>query len=469
MNEQDQKLDPRDYFFGAMLQIDLGRQFSWFSMIKPQWFTLPQHKSLYECLSYHVEKQIEMNLLTCVQWFKSNGKLQGNFGIVHISKLTENVTLPTHPAIELALNNIAYLYFLEVTQLFSIKIQQKTNAVNFDLDEVRLEVDAFQKRIDEDYIEELEQTNDEIIEEILKSHENAKVGQMPGISIGFNSLCHILLEPVDFMVIGARPSMGKTAFVLSAVYNMVFKENKTVVVFSLEMSKIQIMRRILAVATGIGDEDIKLGRCSDEDLIQIKAFKKHANWKNLIIYEGTHKPSDIIRKTTILSQKTHIDCIMVDYLQKISPERTTMKMIESVSNASNQMKNLSMNLKIPTIALAQLSRSVEQRGGDKRPVLSDLRESGEIEQDASIVAFLHRPEYYGIMEDDSGESTVGRGEFILAKNRGGKIENTKMSFIGHLMRWGDLNEKNTFSQMPVNTGFDNENKNFSEKSDDVPF
>lgn len=468
--EKEKQIDPRDLFFGAMLQMDVSSQFVYFNSLKKHWLSINYHLHLYDCLEYCVNKSINFDLLSANNWFRENQKYTSNFKVSDLSKLTANVNRANIEILDVAINLIAYTYFKDASFLFSNKISMLANdTVNFDLDAIRNEIDSFQKRIDEDYIEEIEQTNDQIIDEILISHENAKVGKMPGISIGFNCLSHVLLEPVDFMVIGARPSMGKTAFSLSALHELVFKQNRTVAFYSLEMSKVQIMRRILAVATGIGDEDIKLGRCNEDELFRIKAFKKHPNWQNLTIYEGLHKPSDIIRKTTILSQKKAVDLILVDYLQKIAPERSSMKMIESVSNASNQMKNLAMNLKIPVVALAQLSRSVEQRGGDKRPVLSDLRESGEIEQDASIVAFLHRPEYYGITEDEAGESLKGVGEFILAKNRGGRIENTRMSFIGHLMRWGDLNQNFSSSTMPVNTGFDKKSENNLQKNVDVPF
>lgn len=462
-------IDPREWFFGAMLMLPTEQQFEYYHQLKPQWFTVKQHRDLYECLKYCVENQLEFNLISAARWFKEHDRFSTVFKLSNLSQLTQNVGHPKYDMIQLCLTEIVYIYFFEATQTFYSKVGHQLGQQSFDLDKVREVFDLYNKQLNEDYIEETEISNAELVGEILVSHEKAAKGEFDGISIGFNSLKHVLLEFVDFMVIGARPAMGKTAFVLSSIYNMIFQENKNVALFSLEMSKQQIMRRIISIGTGIPDEKIKLGKCTDQELLSIEQFKKKPFLNNLTIYEGTHKPTDVIRKITLLNQKQKVEAVFIDYLQKLAPEKTSMKMIEHVSNASNQMKNLAMNLKIPVIALAQLSRSVENRGGDKRPVLSDLRESGEIEQDASIVAFLHRPEYYGQMEDENGESTEGIGQFVLAKNRGGKVGVTRMKFQGELMKWSDHEVVYNIGNMQPNRDFDFVQQKMDQNFDESPF
>lgn len=437
MSEKITEIDPRDWLFGAMLSSNIGQQFEIFHLIKQQWFSINYHRNLYDCFRYHVDNGIECNILTANTWFKENGKFTTNFKTSDISQLTSRVGYPEPKTLTSCINESAYIYFKESSTNFYNKIGTNLNSGNFNLNQLTADIDSFQKIIDEDYIEESEPSNVDIIYDVVSTHDSAKNGNVDGIKLGFRSLNHIILEPVDFMVIGARPSMGKTAFMMSSIYIQVFLLRLPVVIFSLEMSRKQMMRRLISIHTKIPDERIKLGQCTPEEIDKINAFKTHPALGLLTIYEGTHKPSDIIRKTSILNKKVPLSCVWVDYLQKMSDERKGMKKLESVSDASNQLKNLSMSLKIPTIALAQLSRSVEQRGGEKRPVLSDLRESGEIEQDASIVCFLHRPEYYGMTHDENGESLEGMGEVITAKNRGSKIGINKLGFQGELMEWHD--------------------------------
>lgn len=460
--------DPYEMFFGSMLLSDINRQFDSFHMLNAQWFSIKQHKYLYECLKHHVENGIEMSIITAAEWFKARGMLGEDMNVLYLSRLSQRIGYLSNGDIQACVSEMSRLYFQQLTFGFHSRISRSITPETFNIDKIREEVDKFQQQLDESYVEEVELTNEDLVDQVIESHDKAKEGDFQGISIGFNSLNHVLLEFVDFMVIGARPSMGKTAFVMSSIYNLIFLRKKRIVFYSLEMSKIQIMRRLISIGTGIPDERIKLGMCTDEEKARIEEFKRRPELSLLVIYEGSHKATDIIRKTSVLNKKQPIDLVMVDYLQKIAPPRQGMKMLEITSDASNQMKNLSMNLNIPTVALAQLSRSVEQRGGDKRPVLSDLRESGEIEQDATIVAFLHRPEYYGIMVDESGESLQGIGEFILAKNRGGKIGSTKMKFEGELMKWSDYTNHIPMNTMPVNNKFDTPEKN-SEKSNDLPF
>jgi replicative DNA helicase len=243
----------------------------------------------------------------------------------------------------------------------------------------------------------------------------ARNGKISGIDLKYSILNQIvLLESVDMMVIGARPAMGKTAFAINTMIRMAFA-GYVVAFFSLEMSTKQIFRRIISNITGIDSNRIKYGHLNASEEQLIKNCMLMPEMKNIIIHEGSHTINDISSK---LNEIKNCDVFFVDYLQKITPMKNGSR-YDAVSQISNGIKHISQNMHIPSIALAQLSRDSSKVG--KRPSLPDLKESGEIEQDASVVAFLHRPEYYGETETFNGMDATNICEFIVGKNREGEI------------------------------------------------
>jgi replicative DNA helicase len=227
----------------------------------------------------------------------------------------------------------------------------------------------------------------------------------------------VLLEPVDVMVIGARPAMGKTAFGISMMVDLA-KRGKKIVFFALEMSKKQMFRRIMANLSGIDSNKIKFGNLTDSEINHLAKYQTDEIMKNIFVIDGSKTINDIANNLSEIKQKNDIDLFVVDYLQKIQP-KTNRSRYESVSEISNGIKLISQNMLIPCVAFAQLSRDSSKTG--KRPTLPDLKESGEIEQDASIVAFLHRPEYYGETETFNGTPSNNVCELIVGKNREGDI------------------------------------------------
>lgn len=257
-------------------------------------------------------------------------------------------------------------------------------------------------------------TNTDIVFNILDAHHKAKKGELSGIKLPYSSFDRVvLIEDVDLVVIGARPAMGKTAFVVSTATSMARKGLK-VLIFALEMSSTQMMRRVLANITAIDSNKIKYGECNNFELVKIQRVQEGNDLDNIKIIEGSQTINDIARIVSIEQP----DIVFVDYLQKIKPERNE-DIFTSVTRASNGLKELAQNKHIPIIAMAQLSRPESQKVG-RRPSLPDLRQSGEIEQDASIVGFLHRPEYYGDEVLESGGLSSGMCEVIIAKNREGE-------------------------------------------------
>jgi replicative DNA helicase len=244
----------------------------------------------------------------------------------------------------------------------------------------------------------------------------------------------------DLIIIAARPSMGKTAFVLSMARNMAIDHQAPVAFFSLEMSAVQLMMRLIVAETGLYSNDIKSGRLTPEQWRHLESATKPLGQAPLFI-DDTPALSVFEFRSKARRLKIHNDIkiIVIDYLQLMTGSQDTKGNREQeVAFISRTLKAIAKELNVPMIALSQLSRATEQRGGSKRPQLSDLRESGAIEQDADIVAFIHRPEYYGINTDENGMPTAGLAEIILAKHRNGAVCDVKLRFLKDQARFADM-------------------------------
>ncbi len=268
---------------------------------------------------------------------------------------------------------------------------------------------------------------------------------LSGITSGFHGIDAITngWQPSTMVVIAARPAMGKTAFVLSMARKMAIDHNIPIAMFSLEMSNVELVKRLMTAETEITSEKIKNGRLTPEEWDHFNNSIGRLTSAPIYV-DDTPGLSvfDLRSKARILRKKYGIQCIIIDYLQLMTA--SAMKpgsRQEEVSMISRSLKGLAKELNIPVIALSQLNRSVEQRTSDKgaldskRPQLSDLRESGAIEQDADMVCFIHRPEYYHITDDGKGNSLVGMAQFIIAKHRSGRIDDVLLRFQAELIRF----------------------------------
>lgn len=253
----------------------------------------------------------------------------------------------------------------------------------------------------------------------------------------------------DLVIIAARPGMGKTAFVLTAARNAAVTFKKPVAIFSLEMPAEQLVNRMISAETGLPGEKLRKGNLEDWEWAQLHNRVNELSKAPLFIDDTPAiTPVQLRAKCRRLKAQHDIGLIIIDYLQLMSVEG--MKggtRTEEVSMISRSLKALAKELNVPVIALSQLSRSVETRGGVKRPMLSDLRESGAIEQDADLVAFLYRPEYYGLTQDDEGRNTEGLVEFILAKHRNGDVGTILLRFLAKNTKFVDYDQ--TFVDTPA--------------------
>lgn len=401
-----------------------------FARVKPEWMTLQIHKDWHKAMNELYKENSAIDMLTVVQKMRELKIFKHEY-LVQISQVTNDFGYVNTASI---LNACEYEYRVRQMQILSRDLAIEVTSEQMSVDTC-IEIG---EKIKNTLLFEMsndQQTNEEIIFEVVERHNKAKNGEPLGLELGWScTRGKVILEEIDVMVVGGRPAMGKTAWMVSAIKKMAFDQNKKVAVMSLEMSKQQIMRRLLAKLTGIDSNKIKLGECTDAEIAKIYSVQNFAEWKNVVIYDGSMTVMDITKNVTEMKNDVGCDVYIVDYLQKIIPSKSDNR-YQEVTKISNDIKRLTMAMKIPCIALAQLSRDSARTG--KRPTLPDLKESGEIEQDASIVAFLHRPEYYGEMNDENGESTQNKGEFLIAKNREGITGIVEMDVDLKTSSWND--------------------------------
>lgn len=281
----------------------------------------------------------------------------------------------------------------------------------------------------------------DVVKDSVKHIEKLYINKEPitGLSSGFKDLDHLTsgLQKSDLVIIAGRPSMGKTALVLSIAQNVTLNQDKTCAFFSLEMSREQIVMRLLCAESRVSNSRIRSGNLAENDLPKIVEAASRISQSKLYI-DDTPALSvlEMRAKARRLHRETPLDLIIVDYLQLMkAPSRRIERRDQEISEISSSLKALAKELNIPVIALSQLNRSVETRN-DKRPIMADLRESGAIEQDADIIGFVYRDEVYNPETPDKGVA-----ELIISKHRNGSIGTIRMAFMAELTRFEDLAEE----------------------------
>ncbi len=260
-------------------------------------------------------------------------------------------------------------------------------------------------------------------------------GTITGVPTGFIDLDAMTsgLQPSDMVLIAARPSMGKTAFALNIAQYMAFRKNKTVAIFSLEMSKEQLINRLIALEGNIDAQHLRNGRLDDSEWDKLAVAASTIGNSNLIIDDTSAITVSALRsKCRKIKLERGLDCIFIDYLQLMSGEGRQDSRVQVISEISRSLKAVARELKVPVVALSQLSREVEKRP-DKHPVMSDLRESGAIEQDADVIMFIHRDDYQGQETENKGIAQI-----IIGKQRNGPIGTVKLLWQPEYTRFRNL-------------------------------
>ena len=300
---------------------------------------------------------------------------------------------------------------------------------------------------------------DSVIKETLSVMESSylKKDSLTGVPSGFKDLDRITggWQKQDLVIIAARPAMGKTAFVLTCARNAAVNFKRPVAVFSLETSGIQLVNRLISGETEIEQDKIRKGNLAEWEWQQLHS-KVGTLAEAPLLIDDTPALNILEFKEKCKSLKSEYDIqvIIVDYIQLMHSKKNNNREQE-IGDISRELKTVARELDITIIAVSQLSRAVESRPGPngKRPMLSDLRESGSIEQDADMVLFLYRPEYYGLSEDENGRSTAGIGEVIIAKHRNGETGIVPLRFMSNYVKFTDLEDSQIFEN---NSSFANE-------------
>jgi replicative DNA helicase len=421
--------------------------------LRPEHFYSEAHKIIYEAIVDLFKASEPVDMRTVVQQLRKNAKLELVDGAYKIAELTSkvssaaNIEYHARIVIEMAIkrnlieiaSQIHHDAYEDTTDVFELLDKTEQNIFKISDTNLRKNYDTM-KSLMFQAIQELQEK---------KNHKDG----LTGIPSGFSKLDRVTSgwQRSDFVIIAARPGMGKTAFVVSALRNAAVDFNYPVALFSLEMSSLQLVNRLISAEAELESDKIKKGNLAEFEWQQL-VHKTNRLSSAPIFIDDTPALSilELRAKCRRLKAEHNIQMVVVDYLQLMKGESGGNREQE-IASISRALKGVAKELNIPVIALSQLSRGVETRGGDKRPQLSDLRESGSIEQDADIVMFLYRPEYYKITVDEDGMPTQGVGEVIIAKHRNGSLENVKLKFIGKYTKFADLDgpvgNENPFSGM----------------------
>ena len=402
-------------------------------ILKPECFYEKAHEKIFAAIVDLAISQRPVDMLTVTEQLKKRGELDEVGGPFYISQLTSKVASSAH--IEYHARIIAQKYLARELISFTAQIQDKAFDETIDVDDLMQEAEGKLFEISQRNVKkDVTQINPIIRDamEMLQKAANQKEG-LSGLRTGFDGLDKITSgwQDSDLIIIAARPAMGKTAFVLSMAKNMAF---------SLEMSNVQLVNRLIVNVCEIPGEKIKSGRLESYEWEQLD-FKIKELYDAPIYIDDTPSLSvfELRTKARRLVREHGIRCIIIDYLQLMNASGMNFGSREQeVSTISRSLKGLAKELNIPIIALSQLNRGVESRQGaeGKRPQLADLRESGAIEQDADMVCFIHRPEYYKITEN----SLVGLAEIIIAKHRNGATGDVRLRFKNEFAKFMNIEE-----------------------------
>src|SRR6056297_1741682 len=440
-----QAVDLEEVVLGAMM-IDKKGVDEVIDILHPDVFYKDSHKYIYEAIFNLFETSEPVDLLTVSAQLKKDGKLEAVGGDFYLIKLTQKVASSAH--IEFHARIILQKYIQRSLIKISNEIIEEAYDESTDVFDL---LDAAESKLYDvtqgNLKRSAETAQNLVIQAKKRIEEIANKEGLSGVPSGFDKVDKLTSgwQPSDLIIIAARPGMGKTALTLSMAKNMAVNHNIPVAFFSCEMSSVQLITRLISSETGLSSEKLRTGKLEKHEWEQLNV-KVKALEKAPLFIDDTPSLSifDLRAKARRLASQHGIKMIVIDYLQLMTAGSSQKggNREQEISTISRNLKALAKELNVPVIALSQLSRAVETRGGSKRPLLSDLRESGAIEQDADIVSFIYRPEHYKIEEWDDEERTPtdGQGEFIVAKHRNGGLENIRLKFIGHLGKFDNLEE-----------------------------
>lgn len=436
---QPQALDLEEAVLGAMM-IEQVAVNAVIDVLKPESFYRDAHRRIYSAIVDLFHESEPVDLLTVTEALRKQGDLQQVGGAQAVANLTSRVASTANIEAHARIISQKFIQreLIRVSSLITQKAFEETTDVLDLLDEAESKLfDVAQGNIRQSY-----ESMSSIMRQALEDIDSARnqEGGVSGVPTGFADLDKITggFQGSDMIVLAGRPGMGKTAFVLTMARNVAVDYKMPVAIFSLEMSSIQLVQRLISAETEISSDKFRKGNLAAHEYTQLHERIGKLSEAPLFI-DDTPALSvfELRAKCRRLKSTAGIQMVVIDYLQLMSAGSTSGNREQEISSISRSIKSIAKELDIPIIALSQLSRQVETRGGDKRPILSDLRESGAIEQDADIVAFIYRAEYYGLTEHPDGIDTAGLGELIMAKHRHGSLGTVKLRFIQRLAKFAN--------------------------------
>lgn len=435
-----QSVEAEEAVLGAILEnpAALGRVVEF---LKPESFYKPAHKIIYEAMLNMFRKNEPIDIVTISEYLRNREELEAAGGRAYINDLAINVVTTT---------NIEY--YAKIVQEKEIKralinAGSEIVSMSYESEDTDNVLDNAQKLIfniaSQKDTSDLVAIQDLVVEsyEQIEQRFNNK-DELVGITTGFYDLNALTsgLQKSDLIILAARPSMGKTAFALNLAQNVALKGKKAVAIFSLEMPKQQLTKRMLCSEAEVDTQRITSGNIQPKDWEKlVDAMTRLSDAKIYIDDTSGVTATDIKAKCRrLMMEEKNLGLIIIDYLQLMEGGGNTNDRNQQISQISRSLKGLARELDVPIIALSQLSRGVEQRN-DKRPMLSDLRDSGAIEQDADIVMFIYRDEYYN--RDDVNNK--GKAEVIIAKHRNGPVGTVELLFQSNITKFKNKTQPKT--------------------------
>jgi len=443
---QPQALPLEEAVLGAIM-LDKDALAVVLDILRSESFYTEPHQLIYKAMLRLFEKTQPVDLLTVTEELKRSGDLEVIGGPYYLVELTNRVASAAN--IEFHARIISQKHVQRELIKVSTKIIQDAYEDTTDVFQLLDDAEQGLFSITQQNLSRGYESMGTLASRALKNLEELanKEDGLTGVPTGFVELDRLTSgwQPSDLIIIAARPGMGKTSFTLALARNAAMDFNKGVAIFSLEMSNLQLVQRLISLEAEISGQKLRNGQLEDYEWQQLQsAIEKMSEVPIFIDDTPGINIFELRAKCRRLKMQHDIQMVIIDYLQLMSggPEGGKGNREQEVSNISRSLKALAKELSVPVIALSQLSRAVETRGGTKRPQLSDLRESGSIEQDADMVSFIYRPEYYSILEDEEGQSLKGVSEIIIAKNRHGALKTVKLKFVDQFAKFQDLDDEN---------------------------
>jgi replicative DNA helicase len=425
-----QAMDMEEAVLGAIM-LEKEAVITILDILKPESFYKEANQKIFKAIADISFREYPVDLYTVTEELRATNQLESVGGPVYLTQLTSKVVSAAH--VEYHARIVAQKYIQRELIRVSTEIQNRSFDDTYDITELLDYSEDAIFQIAEGNIKREVAPINEVIKDAIREIEEAgkREDALVGIPSGFTKLDRLTSgwQKSELIIIAARPSMGKTAFALTMARNISIDHGKKVAIFSCEMSSIQLVNRLIIAETDIPGDKIKNGRLSEDEWKQLDSrIKKLVQAPIYIDDTPAITVTELRAKCRRLMAQHKLDIIIIDYLQLMSGPQNSGSREQEVSNISRSLKSIAKELNVPVIALSQLNRSAELRGGLKRPQLSDLRESGAIEQDADMVVFIHRQDKFGIVTFEDGSSTKGVAEIILAKNRNGPVDDIRLRF-----------------------------------------